>query len=171
MGRDATGLIPKGKKGPEQRAALAKVERAKAALDDTTEADSLELTRKAIRAKYPRRQLQGVFDEVSAAPPGKQALALVSAMMLCQATEERRLLQELDKQYKKKNPGKATIEGIRDQLQELRRATRHLKTISDSITKAAKVAAEIDLGSLPAEVRVVGPVGNVWAGVIPDKAE
>jgi len=113
-------------------------------------APGLDAVSKAIRAKVPRAA-KAVWDASYAAKPGMQTLQLAQAILAVQAFEIARLskLAEAEKNA-------TTKAGILDMIAETRRNGRHLKGITDGLTKLAKVAADIDLGVLPDHITFVG---------------
>lgn len=166
----ATDMRPHQRRN--RRDSIARSERAQAEGGATpVAAPGLERTLRRVRSGYRRRAVQEVFDELNAVPPGPGHLKLMAALLGVQATEERHLLLELERALEKARPDnkedEAKVEGIREMLQEHRRSTRHIKGLGDGMLRAVKIQAEIEVGSLPAELRVKGAsaIAQFYAGL------
>ncbi len=160
MGRDRKTITPTraSRRKADQKMALRDIIRAKRGQNRAEAGDPLELTRAAIRAKLRDEEQKRLFDELAHNDPGPEALALVVALMMVQVHEERRLMKAL-------KAGKGTPAGIKDQLQEHRRSTRHLKTSCDVIIRAVKTRDEIAVDALPHTLEIIG-ADNIWADIM-----
>jgi cytochrome P450 len=95
-----------------------------------------------------------VFDELSSVAPGPDHLRVIAALLLVQATEDRRMSREWIDAVRKGNTEEA--KELSDALQEHRRSGRALSGISAQVAKLAKVQSDIDVGSQPAEIQFRG---------------
>lgn len=151
----------------DQAARLNDTERAHAAAGVQGQKQDLDQTTAFLRAKL-RREVQAVFDELTATAPGAAALKLVVGMMGAQAAEEARLLKQqreaMSRVRRARKDGdeealeaaKAEVADLEEELQQHRRATRHLTHSTDAIMRAVKVHSELRLSGAPNAIQITG---------------
>lgn len=135
-------------------------EAAQAAAGDRSRDDSkIAKARTALRSKLRTQELKAIFDELATADPGPDSLALVVAVVGVQVVEEQSALKRL-RAAAKKRPAGTEYSELEEYLdcQEVRRTSRHLKPLLDSVTRAVKVRGDLGISTAPKGMVVRGTV-------------
>jgi len=158
MGRPAKG---RARTRSERKARLARTE-------SSDEGPGLVYALESLTRKLPPSQAKALME--AAGRPGQSHLGVLSGLLIARAIREteimRRLEIETDRRLRGSDKYDADrLEGIVQYLQEQRRYTRSIRGILATISRAARVSSQIDLGKLPDALRIV--VEALWADTEP----